>query len=138
MVNILDIARGNEQPQINMNKLRELCSRKSVSDYFRLDMAGFLNLSESKQSQLTTRFYFENINTVTTQQQQPTDTSIGSIIKKFRWYQSYKGLRKWRKSNWNEPFYNKKQRRKKVEIRDYVVEKWFFRWRMLQFFPGKS
>lgn len=94
MVNILDIARGNEQPQINMNKLRELCSRKSVSDYFRLDMAGFLNLSESKQSQLTTRFYFENINTVTTQQQQPTDTSIGSIIKKFRWYQSYKGLRK--------------------------------------------
>ena len=81
MVNILDIARGNEQPQINMNKLRELCSRKSVSDYFRLDMAGFLNLSESKQSQLTTRFYFENINTVTTQQQQPTDTSIGSIIK---------------------------------------------------------
>ena len=36
----------------------------------------FLNLSDSKQSQLTSKFYFENVNT----QQDSIDASIGSII----------------------------------------------------------
>ena len=36
MANILDIARGQEQ-QINVNKLRELCSRKNVWDYLGLE-----------------------------------------------------------------------------------------------------
>ena len=62
MANILDIVGGNEQLQINANKLRELCSRKNVWDYFGLGKEDFLNLSDSKQSQLTSKFYFENVN----------------------------------------------------------------------------
>ena len=34
MANILDIVRGNEQLQINTNKLRELCSRKNIMGFF--------------------------------------------------------------------------------------------------------
>ena len=77
MVNILDIVRSNEQAQINVNKLRELCSRTNVWDYFGLGKEDFLNLSVSKQSQLTSKFYFENVNKP---QQESIDASIGSII----------------------------------------------------------
>ena len=69
MANILDIVRGQQEQQINVNKLRELCSRKNVWDYFGLDKVDFLNLSEAKQIQLTTKFYFENVNNTITQQQ---------------------------------------------------------------------
>ena len=31
-------------------------------DYFGLGKEDFLNLSDSKQSQLTSKFYFENVN----------------------------------------------------------------------------
>ena len=62
MANILDIVRGNEQQQNNVNKFRELCSKKNIWDYFGLGKEDFLNLSDSKQSQLTSKFYFENIN----------------------------------------------------------------------------
>ena len=74
MANILDIVRGNEQLQINANKLRELCSKTNVWDYFGLRKEDFLNLSDSKQSQLTSKFYFENVN----KQQESIDASIGS------------------------------------------------------------
>ena len=77
MVNILDIVRSNEQAQINVNKLRELCSRTNVWDHFGLGKEDFLNLSVSKQSQLTSKFYFENVNKP---QQESIDASIGSII----------------------------------------------------------
>ena len=74
MANILDIVRGNEQLQINANKLRELCSKTNVWDYFGLGKEDFLNLSDPKQSQLTSKFYFENVN----KQQESIDASIGS------------------------------------------------------------
>ena len=74
MANILDIVRGNEQLQINANKLHELCSKTNVWDYFGLRKEDFLNLSDSKQSQLTSKFYFENVN----KQQESIDASIGS------------------------------------------------------------
>ena len=77
MVNILDIVRGNEQAQINVNKLRELCSRTNVWDYFGLGKEDFLNLSDSKQSQLTSKFYFENVNKP---QQESIDASVGFIL----------------------------------------------------------
>ena len=77
MANILDIVRGNEQQQNNVNKLRELCSKKNVWDYFGLGKEDFLNLSDSKQSQLTSTFYFENIYNP---KQESIDTSVGSII----------------------------------------------------------
>ena len=77
MTNILDIVRGNEQLQINFNKLRELCRKTNVWDYFGLGKEDFLNLSDSKQSQLTSKFYFENVNKT---QQESIDASIGSII----------------------------------------------------------
>ena len=38
----------------------------------------FLNLSESNQTQLTSKFYFDNVNS--TAQQPPIHASIGSII----------------------------------------------------------
>ena len=38
---ILDIVRGNEQLQINANKLRELCSKTNVWDYFVLGKKDF-------------------------------------------------------------------------------------------------
>ena len=78
MANILDIVKGQEQQQINVNKLRELCSKRNVWDHFGLDKEGFLNLSKPKQTQLTSTFYFENVNN--TAQHQAIDASIGSII----------------------------------------------------------
>ena len=77
MTNILDIVRGNEKLQINVNKLRELCSKTNIWDYFGLGKEDFLNLSDSKQSQLTSKFYFENVNKT---QQESILASIGSII----------------------------------------------------------
>ena len=50
----------------------------NVWDDFGLDKEHFLNLSESKQTQLTSKFYFDNVNG--TAQQPPIDASIGSII----------------------------------------------------------
>ena len=79
MVNILDIVKGQVRQQINENKLRDLCSRKNVWDHFGLDKEDFLNLFESKQMQLTSKFYFENVNNAAAQHQ-PVDASIGSII----------------------------------------------------------
>ena len=78
MANVLDIVKGKEQQQINLNKLRELCSKKNVWDHFGLDKEDFLNLSESNQTQLTSKFYFDNVNS--TAQQPPIHASIGSII----------------------------------------------------------
>ena len=77
MTNILDIVRGNEKLQINVNKLRELCSKTNIWDYFGLGKEDFLNLSDSKQSQLTSKFYFENVNKT---RQESILASIGSII----------------------------------------------------------
>ena len=60
MANILGIVM-QQQETINENKLQELCSRKNVWDHFGLDREDFVNLSEEKKLQLTTKFYFENV-----------------------------------------------------------------------------
>ena len=77
MANVLDIFRGNNQQPINVNKLRELCSKRNVWNYFGLDKENFLNLSDAKQTQLTNKFHLENVNNL---QQESIDASIGSII----------------------------------------------------------
>ena len=77
MANVLDIFRGNNQQPINVNKLRELCGKRNVWNYFGLDKENFLNLSDAKQTQLTNKFHFENVNNL---QQESIDASIGSII----------------------------------------------------------
>ena len=61
MANILDLVKNQQEQQINVNKLRELCEKKNVWDHFGLEKEDFLNLSESKQMQLTSKFYFENV-----------------------------------------------------------------------------
>ena len=75
--NILDIVREGNNVRINANKLRELCRKTCVWDYFGVKKEDFLNLSDLKQTELTSKFYFENVNK---QQQESIDASIGSII----------------------------------------------------------
>ena len=77
MANILDIVKNQQEQQINVNKLIELSGKKNVWDHFGLENEDFVNLSESKQMQLTSKFYFESVNNTA---QQPIDSSIGSII----------------------------------------------------------
>ena len=120
MVNILDIVRSNEQAQINVNKLRELCSRTNVWDYFGLGKEDFLNLSVSKQSQLTSKFYFENVNKP---QQESIDASIGSIINS----SSSINLKKVYENGENRTEMSLSTTKdKKKKIRDHVDQKWFF------------
>ena len=53
MADILDIAKDQAQrhgqPQINVEKLRDLCSKKNVWDHFRIEKEDFFNLSYAKQ-----------------------------------------------------------------------------------------
>ena len=77
MANVLNIVRGRDQQPINVNKLRKLFNKRNVWDYFGLDKENFLNLSDAKQTQLTNKCCFENVNNL---QQESIDTSIGSII----------------------------------------------------------
>ena len=125
MTNILDIVRGNEKLQINVNKLRELCSKTNIWDYFGLGKEDFLNLSDSKQSQLTSKFYFENVNKT---RQESILASIGSIINS----SSSINLKKVYENGENRTemsLSTTKDKKKKKKIRDHVDQKWFFcRW----------
>ena len=128
MANILDIVRGNEQQQNNVNKFRELCSKKNIWDYFGLGKEDFLNLSDSKQSQLTSKFYFENINNA---QQESIDTSVGSIINS----SSSINLKKIYKNgeNLTEMSLSTTKNEEKNKIHYHVDKKCFFCRRMLRF-----
>ena len=53
MSSILGIVQQQQQTPIDEAKLRVLCARKNVWEYFGLDREDFLNLSEAKQLQLT-------------------------------------------------------------------------------------
>ena len=48
MSNIIGIVQQQQQTPIDEDKLRVLCARKNVWDYFGLDREDFLNLSEAK------------------------------------------------------------------------------------------
>ena len=61
MSSILGIVQQQQQTPIDEDKLRVLCSRENVWDYFGLDREDFLNLCEVKQLQLVQKFYFENL-----------------------------------------------------------------------------
>ena len=74
--NILDIVREGNNVRVNANKLRELCRKTCVWDYLGVKREDFLNLSDLKQTELTSKFYFENVNK---QQQESIDASTGSI-----------------------------------------------------------
>ena len=66
------------QQEVTMDedKLRILCSRKNIQDYFGIEKDAFLNLTEAKQIQLTKKFYFENVNLT----EKSVDFSIGNAI----------------------------------------------------------
>ena len=76
MSSILGIVKQQQQMPIDEDKLRVLCARKNVLDYFGLDR-DFLNLSEAKQLQLVQKFYFENL---PGSSKMNIDSSIGSAI----------------------------------------------------------
>ena len=61
MSSILGTVQQQQQTPIDEDKLRVLCSRENVWDYFGLDREDFINLSEAKQLQLVQKFYFENL-----------------------------------------------------------------------------
>ena len=50
-----------EEATMDEDKLRALCSRKNIWDYFGIKKDTFLNLSEVKKMQLTKKFYFDKI-----------------------------------------------------------------------------
>ena len=75
MANILGIVK-QQRETIDENKPWEFCSRKNVWDHFGLDREDFLNLSEEKQLQLTSKFYFENVKNF----KDAIDLSIGTAI----------------------------------------------------------
>ena len=61
MSSILGIVQQQQQTPIDQDKLRVLCTRKNVWDYFGLDREDFLNLLDTKQLQLVRKFYFKNL-----------------------------------------------------------------------------
>ena len=70
MADILDVIRA--QPNINLEKLATLCSNKNVWDHFDMARTEFFELSDNKQRELTSKFYFDHSN-----QQHSIDESIG-------------------------------------------------------------
>ena len=77
MTSILGIVQQQQQTPIDEDKLRVLCARKNVWDYFGLEREDFLNLSEAKQLQLVRKFYFENLSSSS---KMNIDSSIGCAI----------------------------------------------------------
>ena len=77
MTSILGIVQQQQQTPIDEDKLRVLCARKNVWDYFGLEREDFLNLSEAKQLQLVRKFYFENL---LSSSKMNIDSSIGCTI----------------------------------------------------------
>ena len=69
MADILNIIKGNLR-QINMDKLADLCSKKNVWDYFKMNKKDFFELSDSNQR------HFDNVDN-----QLSIDESISNIIK---------------------------------------------------------
>ena len=73
MADILNIIKGNSR-QINMDKLADLCSKKNVWDHFKMTKKDFFDLSDSNQRQLTSKFFFGNVDN-----QSSIDESISNI-----------------------------------------------------------
>ena len=65
-----------QEATMDEDKLRVLCSRKNIWDYFGIDKDTFWNLTEEKKIQLTKKFYFENVNLA----EKSVDFSIGNAI----------------------------------------------------------
>ena len=77
MASILRIVQQQQQTPIDEDKLRILCARKNVRDYFGLGREDFLNLSGAKQLQLVRKFYFKNLSGSS---KTNIDSSIGCAI----------------------------------------------------------
>ena len=75
MSSILGIVQQQQQTPIDQDKLRVLCARKNVWDYFGLDRQDFLNLLDAKQLQLVRKFYFKNLSS-------SSKTNIDSSIRR--------------------------------------------------------
>ena len=71
----MNIIKSNSR-QINMDKLADLCRKKNVWDHFKMSKEDFFDLSDPNQKQLTSKFYFDNVNN-----QPSIDESISNIIK---------------------------------------------------------
>ena len=59
-----------------MDKLADLCSKNKVWDHFKMSRKDFFDLSDSNQRQLTSKFYFDNVDN-----QPSIEDSISNIIK---------------------------------------------------------
>ena len=71
----MNIIKSNSR-QINMDKLADLCRKKNVWDHFKMSKEDFFDLSDPNQKQLTSKFYFDNVDN-----QPSIDESISNIIK---------------------------------------------------------
>ena len=60
MTDILNIIKGNSR-QINMDKFADICRKKKVWDHFKMSKEDFVDLSDCNQRQLTSKFYFDNV-----------------------------------------------------------------------------
>ena len=76
MADILGIIKGNQQ-KISLDKLAALCSKKNVWYHFDMRRNFFFELSDKKQRQLTSKFYFN-----CTSYQPTLDERISDEIKK--------------------------------------------------------
>ena len=77
MPSILSIVQQQHQTLIDEDKLRILCARKNVWDYFGLEREDLLSLSDTKQLQLVRKFYFENLSSTS---RTSINSSIGTTI----------------------------------------------------------
>ena len=75
MSGLLDIVQ--QEARIDEDKLRALCSRRNIWDYFGIEKDTFLELSEAKKMELTNKFYSENVNFPAAKS---VDFSIGNAI----------------------------------------------------------
>ena len=80
MANLLGVVKQQQAP-INEEKLRILCARQNIWDYFELEQ-DFLALPESKQLQLLRKFYFDLLPSLSNARQNfNIDSSISSAIR---------------------------------------------------------
>ena len=86
MADILDVIKC--QPKINLQKLTALWSKKNVWDHFNLSRTEFFELSDNKQQELTSKFYFANVD-----QDESIDRSISNSVKSSDGLQLKKSLR---------------------------------------------
>ena len=120
MADILNLIKGNLR-QINMGKLVDLCCKKNVWDHFKMSKKDFFDLSDSNQRQLTSKFYFDNVDN-----QPSIDESISNIIENSDGVNQTKIFDNGNNRTEMSISTEKKAERKKAKIYQQVEKRWFF------------